>query len=294
MKRKTYIPILIIILLLLVVGSSCIGYRLYMKKQNAAVLSNIETIEQTDSKNTILRSGIFQAFENNIFHAGIIPEGLEVVNLTPEQQAERVYSFSQGPRAYNEGRPWGGEWCQKIVKGNSFGGFGCGMCCMANIYSTISPYECSPWDMFEYATQVTYYYPSRDGGAIGWGDIKTTLENTGFECNVHRKPGSYEYFQEVIKKSKSAIVLVSSYNDDTFWEDTSGHYVNIYLYQEDTDMVFLAEPGDLEKNRTWVPLKYVYDALKTASNFHYLTVEAYDEEKNNWKHNGIDEIWNGK
>lgn len=294
MKKRNRIFILAIICILSISGIGIAISQKNIQNKDTQIVLNTTNIEKADVKNTILRSGIFKAFDEKIYSAGIIPKGLKVVNLTPEQQANFVYSFSQGPRAYNEGHYWGGEWCQRIVKGNSFGGFGCGMCCMANIYSTISPYICSPWDMFEYATQVTYYYPSRQGGAIGWGDMKTTLEAAGFESNVHRKPGSYEYFQEVIKKSKSAIVLVSSYNDDRFWEDTSGHYVNIYLYQEDTDMVFLAEPGDLEKNRTWIPLRYVYDALKTASNFHYLTVDSYTEDNNTWKHNGIDEVWNGK
>ena len=59
-------------------------------------------------------------------------------------------------------------------------------------------------------------------------------------------------------------------------------------------MVFLAEPGDPENNRTWIPLRYVYDALKTVSQYQYLTVTAYAEESNQWKWNGIDDVWNGK
>ncbi len=293
MKRYIYISIITIVFLVFI-GSVC--YQTLFKENTKQEISSDAVLDKKEGiiPNEHLRGGIFDAWDKNIYRAGIIPSDLRVVYLTPEQQAEQVYTFFQGPRAYTEGYRWGGEWCQQIVKGNSFGGFGCGMCCMANIYSTLTPYECSPWDMFEHATQVTYYYPSKEGGAIGWGDMKTTLESVGFEANVHRKPGSYEYFQEVIKKSKSAIVLISSSNDNTFWTDTGGHYVNIYLYQEDTDMVFLAEPGDLDKNRTWIPLRYVYDALKTVSNFHYLTIDSYEEDKNTWKHNGIDEIWNGK
>lgn len=292
MKKTIYIGILICFF---AVFTIYICYCLQPRKKEEPVASYIDTIKKEENLSDYqVRTGVFGAFEDRIYDAGIIPAGLQVVCLTPEQQAEQVYTFFQGPRAYTEGYPWGGEWCQQMVKGNSFGGFGCGMCCMANVYSTLTSYECSPWDMFGCATQVTYYYPSKEGGAIGWEDMKTTLETVGFTCNVHRKPGSYAYFQDVIKNSQSAIVLVSSHNDDTFWKNTSGHYVNIYLYQEDTDMVFLAEPGDLEKNRTWIPLQYVYDALKTVSNFHYLTIDAYEEENNTWKHDGITDIWNGK
>ena len=59
-------------------------------------------------------------------------------------------------------------------------------------------------------------------------------------------------------------------------------------------MVFLAEPGDPENNRTWIPLRYVYDALKTVSSYQYLAVTKYSEGANIWKRNGIDDVWNGK
>lgn len=242
----------------------------------------------------MLQAGVFDTFHEKIFDAGIIDWNLDVVYLTPEEQAKQVYTFLQGPRAYSEARPWSGEWCTQVVRRNSFGGFGCGLCCMANIYSTLTPYECSPWDMYEYATQVSAYYPTGKSGAIGWGDMKTTLNNAGFACDVYVKPDTYEEFKEQIQHCKSAIVLVSSYEDDTFWKDTAGHYVNIWLYQPDTDMVFLAEPGDPERNRSWIPLRYVYDALKTVSQYQYLALTSYAEENNSWKWNGIDEHWNGK
>ena len=58
------------------------------------------------------------------------------------------------------------------------------------------------------------------------------------------------------------------------------------------DTVFLAEPGSPTNNRTRIPLRYVYDALKTTSKFQYLLVEQYQEEENQWKESGIDENWN--
>mgnify|MGYP004527236359 FL=1 len=206
-------------------------------------------------------------------------------------QEENVYSFLQGPKSWESRLPWSGEWCLKYVKGHYFGGFGCGLVCMANIYSTLTDYTCSPYDMFEYATQVTGYYPSKKSGAIGWGEMKVTLQKCGFDCDLYYKPETYEAFQSQIKEAQTAIVLVSSYNDDTFWKKTSGHYVNIWLYNEETDEVFLTEPGGPEKNRTWVPLRYIYDALKTSSQYQYLRVDSYDEANNTWLHNGIENEW---
>lgn len=207
-------------------------------------------------------------------------------------EEQEIYSFLQGPRSWNGGIPWSGEWCQFNVNGNSFGGFGCGLCCMANIYDTLSYYEVSPWDMCEYAMTVSNYAPDGKAGAIGWKDMRDTLRLCGMECKLYRKPKTYEGFRNHIKKMKSAVVLVCSGNDDTYWQDTAGHYVNIWLYQEEDETVFLAEPGSPENNRTRIPLRYVYDALKTVSKFQYLAVESYWEEHNQWKGNGIDESWN--
>lgn len=203
-----------------------------------------------------------------------------------------VYTFLQGPRSWSEGIPWSGEWCLFGVKGNSFGNFGCGLCCMANIYDTLSPYEVSPWDMCEYAMEVSGYAPRKKSGAIDWGNMKEVLKKCGVSCDVYYKPESYELFKQQIANAKSAVVLISSNNDDTFWKDTPGHYVNIWLYRAEDDTVFLAEPGSPTNNRTRIPLRYVYDALKTTSKFQYLLVEQYQEQENQWKKNGIDENWN--
>lgn len=259
-----------------------------------------KTTEDTEQTRTEIKgtetvnAGITASLQKHIFEDGILVPGMDIVSPPPEEQALSVYTFLQGPRAYREGFPWSGEWCEQIVSGKSFGGFGCGLCCMANIYSTLSPYECSPWDMYEFATSISRYYPSRESGAIGWEDMRMTLRASGIFCDLYQKPETYEAFQEQMKETESAVVLVSSANDAAFWTNTSGHYVNIWLYQEDTDMVFLAEPGDPENNRTWIPLRYVYDALKTVSSYQYLAAAKYSEGANIWKQNGIDDVWKGK
>jgi len=205
---------------------------------------------------------------------------------------DEVYTFLQGPRSYSTGIPWGGSWTEYNIKGNSFGGFGCGLCCMANIYDTLSPYEVDPLEMFEYAKVASKYSPNKVTGAIGWMDMYRTLKKCGFDVRLNSKPDDYETFQEHMKEAQSMVAVVSSYCDDSFWTDTSGHYINIWLYNEEDDTVFLAEPGDPENNRTRIPLRYVYDALKISSNFQYLRAISYTEKKNKWKGDGITAVWN--
>lgn len=206
---------------------------------------------------------------------------------------EDIYTFYQGPRAWYSGIPWGGEWCEYYVSGQSFGGFGCGLVCMANIYSTLTPYECSPLDMYRFATANTWYHPTPESGAIDWGYMKQCLKLLGFSCDMYYKPETYEEFQRHISEVDTAIVLVDSANSDEFWKDIPGHYVTIWLYDEKTDKVFLADSGTISNNRSWIPLRYVYDALKTSSKYQYLTVWDYQEEGNSWKWDGISDNWNG-
>ncbi len=209
-----------------------------------------------------------------------------------EIEEEEVYTFLQGPRSWGEGIPWSGEWASFNINGNPFGGFGCGLCCLANIYDTLTPYEVSPWDMFDYAMAVTDYTPTGEAGAIDWVFMSQVLESCGFTCGLYRKPRTYKAFRQQMEEAKSAIVLISSSEDAAYWQDTPGHYVNIWLYQDDDDTVFLAEPGNPENNRNRIPLRYIYDALKTVSRYQYLSVEGYWEDDNQWKADGIDEIWN--
>ncbi len=122
--------------------------------------------------------------------------------------------------------------------------------------------------------------------------MQEVLRFCGVSSYLFHKPASYEEFQKQMEVMKSAVVLVSSKEDDSYWKDTPGHYVNIWMYQKEDDTVFLAEPGSPENNRSRIPLRYVYDALKTASSFQYLAVDEYQEDNNQWKADGIDEVWN--
>ena len=274
-----------------------------MKKQKIFILLLLSLVivltpNTKDDKNTdfdysniSIVAGV-TAFEENSFRTFDLEKYYEDYGYPSMIPEDKIYTFLQGPKAWSKNYTWSGSWCEYTYNGNSFGSFGCGLCCMANIYSTVSDYECSPIDMFNYAIENSGYSPTRKIGAISWGDMKVTLKKCGFVCDHYYKPDTYEDFREQMKQGISAIVLVSSYDDDTFWKDTSGHYVNIWSFNPDTEEVFLAEPGSPTNNRSWIPLRYVYDALKTSSEYQYIMVDEYDEDTNNWKHNGINIEWN--
>lgn len=280
---KKYISVLVLVLLafLLIISAN-------KKATDEKEMEPVPTSEMAETEPEIkLNIGISECLGQ-----AVTPEEKEMLIDAFTLEEPEVYTFLQGPRSWSEGIRWSGEWCLFGVKGNSFGNFGCGLCCMANIYDTLSPYEVSPWDMCEYAMSVSGYAPKKKSGAIDWGNMKEVLKKCGISCDVYYKPDTYEVFQQQISEAKSAVVLVCSANDDTYWKDTPGHYVNIWMYREEDDTVFLAEPGSPTNNRSRIPLRYVYDALKTTSKFQYLLADEYREENNQWKADGIDENWN--
>lgn len=207
----------------------------------------------------------------------------------PVDKTLQIYTYLQGPKSWNQGIDWSGEWGESYMDGGSFGGFGCGLCCMANIYSSLTPYQCSPVDMYRYVKKQTGY---GGGMAIDWGYIRRGLTSLGLHCHVERKQETYHEFRENIRKSKCAIVLVSSANSTVHWKNTPGHYVTIFEFQEETEKVFLADSGDPDHNRRWIHLKKVYRSLKTASNWQYLVVSGYDKQKDHWHHKKANGTWN--
>ena len=207
-------------------------------------------------------------------------------------QETGVYTFLQGPAAWNAKTDWSGEWCKKELGGQLFSVFGCGLCCLANIYSTLTPYECSPVDMFHYAVEQTDYAPSGSMGAIDWPYLKQTLQKTGITSVLAKKDKTYEQFQAKVSKAKTVIALVCSANDSTYWQNVNGHYVNLWLYNAADDTILLGDPGNPAHNRQRIPLSYVYNALKTSGSYQYLLITAVDEEANTWKHDGISDLWN--
>lgn len=197
---------------------------------------------------------------------------------------EKIASFLQGPQSWGERREWSGIWGEEYYDGGKFGSFGCGLCCMANVYTTLSDYECSPLDMYRYAKKYGGY---GGGGAIDWGPMKKTLKRVGIMSDVWRKPLRYAQFQKQVKESLACIVVVSSYNSNCYWKNTPGHYVTLFAYDEKKDQIFLADSGNPNHNRHQVALKKIYKSLKTSNNWQYLTVTAYRKEQDKWKHDGF-------
>lgn len=228
-----------------------------------------------------------------------VPSGGAAGTPAPSQKTEKdvaatadpaagVYTYLQGPKSWKSRIDWSGKWGKTMYDGGSFGAFGCGLCCLANIYSTEAAGECSPIDMYQYTKKHTEY---GGGGAIAWEYMLQTLDRTGFTAELCHKPGSYEEFRLAVAASMSNIVLVSSANSTCYWKDTPGHYVTIFLYDEQTDRVFLADSGDPDHNRHWVKLKKIYKSLKTDSDYQYLRVTGYVPQQDRWKHSKASGTW---
>lgn len=216
------------------------------------------------------------------------PVSPETPTEPPVKREEEIYSFFQGPKSWERRLKWSGEWGVTFYDGGSFGGFGCGLCCMANVYSSLTKYQCTPVDAYKFAKKHTEY---QGGGAIDWGYMRTSLSMMGLDGKVYKKPKSYEKFQRQIKKSQAAVVLVSSNESDCYWKDTPGHYVTIFLYDEKTDKVFLADSGDPKHNRHWIKLEKIYKSLKTSSAWQFLSVTGYHEEQDQWRHKSAKGNW---
>lgn len=211
--------------------------------------------------------------------------------VSAELNENQIYSYLQGSGGWDVRADWSGSWCYEILGGEAFGFFGCGLCDLANIYSTLTPYDCSPLDMYYYAIEVSGYSPGGGYGAIDWPFMQETLETVGVSSRLCKKDETYEQFRKRIAGGITAVALVCSDSDDTYWQNVDGHYVNLWLYDSGTDTVFLADSGNMAHNRQRIPLRYVYDALYPYSDIQYLLVTSVDETGNQWKHDGVDDDW---
>ncbi len=204
---------------------------------------------------------------------------------SPETQ---IYSYLQGPKSWENKRTWSGKWGVTYYDGAKFGAFGCGLCCIANLYCSLTPYKCTPIDAYKFAKKHTGY---SGGGAIDWGYMKTSLSMMGLSCTLEKKPATYKAFQKMIAANAGTITLISSNNSTCYWTSNPGHYVTIFLYNPKTDKVFLADSGVPDHNRKWISLKLIYKSLKTASTWHMLGVTGYSETDDTWKHKAAGGEW---
>ncbi len=260
------------------------------RKQMDQVLNLSETEKQTEIMPQTETEPLTEAAQTEQALTEAETEPLQTEDPALHME-DGIYTFLQGPVAWESKAPWSGIWCESELDGGTFSVFGCGLCDMASVYSSLTPYECSPLDMYALARKVSGYAPSDGAGAIDWPYMQETLEKTGFSITLKTKNKKYSAFQKAIEGSLGAIVLISSNSDDTYWQDTPGHYVNIWHYNPETDKVFLGDSGNPKHNRQWIPLKYIYDALSEENAWQYMLVTAYDESKNTWKYSGIHEKW---
>lgn len=202
-----------------------------------------------------------------------------------------IYAFMQGPKAWESKVPFSGSWCSEVLYDQEFSVFGCGLCALASIYSTLTPCDCSPLDMFWYAKEVSGYAPSSGYGAIDWPYMRQTLKSVGISSRQRRKPQLYEQFQTDVAESLCTIALISSYEDDTYWHNVEGHYVTLWLYDSKDDTILLSDSGNPDHNLQRIPLRYIYDALKKVSRRQYMIITDVDENGNTWGHDGIDIRW---
>ena len=258
-------------------------------------VEHVLRMTEADMKNESVSTG-FET-EDSTEQIETEPEPVQTEPEVPQTEdpalhrEDSVYTFLQGPVAWETKAPYSGIWCEEELDGGLFSVFGCGLCDMASIYSSLTPYECSPLDMYWLARKVSDYAPGDGVGAIDWPYMSETLQKTGFGTVLKKKDRRYSAFQKAVSDSMGAVVLISSEDDDTYWQDTPGHYVNIWHYDPQTDQVFLGDSGNPKHNRQWIPLRYIYDALSTDNPWQYLLVTSYDEEKNTWKYSGIHEKW---
>lgn len=215
-------------------------------------------------------------------------ESSPVPSIDTKDFTDQIYTYLQGPKSWRRGIDWSGEWGEARMNRGYFGGFGCGLCCMANIYSSLTDYQCSPIDMYRFSKRHSGY---QGGMAIGWGYMKYSMVQLGFDCYVANKPDTFEEFEEEIKGAQAAVVLVSSKASKVYWKNTPGHYVTIFAYNEKNKKIFLADSGNPDHNRHWVKLNKIYRSLKTESEWQYLVVKNYDKKNDVWHHKTTTGTW---
>lgn len=186
---------------------------------------------------------------------------------------DRIYSYLQGNGSYDKGLEWAGPWCYIDAGGGKmFYSFGCGICCLSNMYCTLTGDTCTPDEMYQWAKDMTSYSPGPGGGAIDWPEIDELCQSFGFGGELCRKPEDYSVFQEQMASATTIMVLVSSDEDDAIWQNLPGHYVNLWLYDADEDTVFMSDSRGPATNRTRVSLRDVYNALLTSQEYQYYII----------------------
>ena len=198
---------------------------------------------------------------------------------TPEEKG--IYSYTQFyDEAYQNSTwvnkrvsaaGWNGEWGRIQAGGQEFMMFGCGVCCLSNIVSTMTDRVVDPEEMYYALKDQTNYYPESGRGAVSWEYLQTMCAYYGLTMELRRKPADYESFVNEIRSVRTAVILADGGNSKRLWWYTDGHYVNIWAYDPATGTVFVTDPST-HYNRQRVKLIDIYNILKTASNYQYAVV----------------------
>jgi len=198
------------------------------------------------------------------------------INDRPYEESERekkIYSYNQLP-PHDTGRTrWSGDWYAIEEGGQIFANFGCGICCISNIYSTFVQRPVDPGQMMTVAKTYSSYKPNSKAGAIDWSQMKQLCEKLGMTAQIRKKPQDYAQFQQDVYTADATVVLVCKDDDPGLWFYTNGHYVTLWEYDPYDDTVFVTDSSGLF-NRERVYLRDVYDALKTRSSHQYMCVDA--------------------
>ena len=194
-------------------------------------------------------------------------------NFVESEAEKKISSYIQLPKDYRPGDKWAGDWADIESGGQTFFTFGCGVCCLSNILSTLGDKVIEPDDVFRLVKTQTDYNPDSGVGAVSWGQLQTVCANAGLKTALKVKPNTLDEFRKDVADSATTLVLVCRENDDALWFYTKGHYVNLWEYDPENDTVFVTDPSGLF-NRNRVMIEDVYNALKTRSSSQYMTVAA--------------------
>ena len=184
---------------------------------------------------------------------------------------KQIYSYVQVPQEYYHNKKWRGDWTDIEAGGQKFFFFGCGVCCLSNMISTLNGVDIKPDEMFALSKEQTNYNPDSGVGALSWKQLKSICEQAGLNADVRKKPDDIDTFRKDVADSDTTMVLVCKYDDDALWFYTNGHYVNLWEYDPATDTVFITDSSGMF-NRKRVQMEDVYNALKTRSEAQYMTV----------------------
>lgn len=236
-------------------------------------------IEYTKAETTVASESETELIDNSqAERAATLAKFLEIhanaiAGYTESGSEQQIISYLQIPSDLYGDTTWTGEWSKFECAGRTFSSFGCGICCLTNIYDTIFKPEVliTPDQMFAITREQTDYRPESGVGAVSWGQLKRMCDLFGLPATVKQKPADYAVFQNDVKNSTATLALVCRRDDDKLWFYTEGHYVTLWEYDEATDTVFVTDSSGLF-NRARVSLFDVYNALKSASQAQYMSV----------------------